>query len=1105
MKTLLVVALLSSVLFSSIGHTNNIDPDFAIDPASPSIDGNITPDDVLRTGPTVFQQGTGLGLQDDFFSGVFDNLNALSYGQDPVTRPPPGKDLPIYFSVDRVAVGLSNTDVNTEAQPGNEEASGDVFVTQFPGGAGTNHQFIDEEELGLIPGFFGDDLDALELDTKPSPYFYFSVDGLSVSLDWTDLWASTGAGDVVQYADGESQIGLLSDDDIDALILFDLNLDNIATPGVDLALFSLSTFSPSTFTFTGNAYAPGVQGSLSPSDILFTDFTGNFSLWAAADDVGLRADDELNALDTIPEPGTFVLVAVGLVFLVRRGKMVKRQMDTAVLRTLPLLLILALSPVVNGADDTDRHFAGFSPPVAGSGAMLTFKPDIVNDQTFSWASSDFILGEINTNFISASKWLVFGANPTRVVFEGGGDAATFKGNVIFEPYNRAVVDVVKGGRRVRYLLKLSTCTIRVFRDLPRWTDPLTDWPEVDGCPRSPRYTFGENRVISVEVARDDTSLNSILVEVENKSTNAIVEITADLMGDVYRNRVTDEDLFLSDVTMETGNGDFIHTREEDVLVFRVKDQPTCLTNWIVDRGEGAATSPRDDDQPATGIWDWLFGNRHKGIPNLMAGSAEVFMEGVTSFGPPTTNWWDVGRDLISDDMGPFIMDAGANNPKDREADVLYIAAHSNSRGRLWSYDGRIGAVGDWFLHFDPLVDLDSGQDWNEDLDWAILDSCQTLSNVPRGTPPIRAYQKWVRALNGSPRRAHGLLGFHGKAPGNTNSIIQGWSDATSRGTKIVAAWIRAARSEPWAVLYISRNAPDSVHSMQRDPCPDDGFIYRAFGGAQSQRKKIGPDGKFIPTRAAEGPESPDAADIPYVDEMFGGQCRSTVDLSSGSEGEAPRLLIERNEILTHTSDFTLNADGIYEKVLDLGVDDTNPNTLDNDTVKSLVQAELENGFSNVPSSLQITQVLEDEVVELDSVGNIVSIRNSSYEVLLDQLFTLSSGATLPIFNSGGRARLMPDGTIEYVEMAYYEVVTTGSVNSLLTLRDSAESAAQQFLIDYPEWPCLLTDSFLYYGSATPVGGKLEVRPVQITEFLEGKVVVYVDAISGDVLEIDSKL
>jgi len=320
MYKLLLTILISIVFAPSLSQATTVSPDFAIDPASPSIDGNITPDDVLISGPAVLQQGTGLTLEDDFFSGFFDNLNALSYGQDPVTRPPPGKDLSIYFSVDRVAIGLPGSAVNTEAAPGNEQAAGDVFVTPLPGASGTNFQFIDEESLGLIQGFFGDDLDALELDTAPSPYFYFSVDGLSPSLDWTDLWASTGNGDIFQYADGESLIGLLDDDDIDALILFDMNQDNVATPGVDLALFSLSSFSPSTFTATGNPYIPGLQEFLSPADILFTDFSGSFSLWTAAGDIGLDEYDELNALDTVPEPGILVLIGTGLLGLMVTSK-----------------------------------------------------------------------------------------------------------------------------------------------------------------------------------------------------------------------------------------------------------------------------------------------------------------------------------------------------------------------------------------------------------------------------------------------------------------------------------------------------------------------------------------------------------------------------------------------------------------------------------------------------------------------------------------------------------------------------------------------------------------------------------------------------------------
>lgn len=290
MKKVIFATFVIIILNPLIGGAVLIEPKFSIDPASPAIDGNITPDDVLVAGPTVHTQGRDLGLQDDFFSGFYDNLNALSYGQDPIMNP-------LFFSVDRVAVGLPGSDVHDQAKPGVEEAAGDVYTTLPP--FGSNSLFIDEQQLGLIPGFFGDDLDALELDSEPNPYTYFSVDYLSATVDWTDIWVSTGNGDIEQYADGETQIGLLPEDDLDALALWDVFEPGTLNPGIDKALFSISTFSASAFTV------------VSPADILFTDFTGNFSLWASAADIGLRFDDEVDALDTVPEPATITLMAIG--------------------------------------------------------------------------------------------------------------------------------------------------------------------------------------------------------------------------------------------------------------------------------------------------------------------------------------------------------------------------------------------------------------------------------------------------------------------------------------------------------------------------------------------------------------------------------------------------------------------------------------------------------------------------------------------------------------------------------------------------------------------------------------------------------------------------
>lgn len=289
---------------------------FSIDPASPSIEGSLTPDDVLVEGPAVFIEGTELGLIDEFFDGFFDNLNALSYGKDPIKNP-------LYFSVDRVAIGLPDTDVHAESEGG--DAAGDVYKTLPP--FGNNSLVIDEEKLGLEGGFFGDDLDALDLDTPAAPeLIYFSVDYLSFpNLEFQDdILVSERDGTFYQYADGAGNIGIDEEDDLDALILWDVVNPGQLDPGIDMALFSLNTFSPSTFTFTGNEYIPGVKEHLSPADVLFTNFTGSFSLWASAPDIGLFPDDELDALDTIPvpEPSAVlgILVASGLGMIGRNKK-----------------------------------------------------------------------------------------------------------------------------------------------------------------------------------------------------------------------------------------------------------------------------------------------------------------------------------------------------------------------------------------------------------------------------------------------------------------------------------------------------------------------------------------------------------------------------------------------------------------------------------------------------------------------------------------------------------------------------------------------------------------------------------------------------------------
>jgi hypothetical protein len=266
-------------------------PKFSLDPASPSIDGNITPDDILIPGPNVLIQGRTLGLRDNFFAGDFDNLDVISFGLDPITTP-------VFFSVDRVAVGQPGSSVFLEAQPGSADAAGDVYQALPP--VRSNFLVLDEEDLGLQHGFFGDDIDGLERDSDPGSGIYFSIDSLSAS---NGFGSGALANDIFLnqfgsvFASGEDDIGLLPDDDLDALVLDDFDNHGVLDPGIDKALFSLSKFSPSV-----------LSGNFSPGDILITHFTGSFSIFAHAEDIGLRHDDELDALDTVPEPGDLVWI-----------------------------------------------------------------------------------------------------------------------------------------------------------------------------------------------------------------------------------------------------------------------------------------------------------------------------------------------------------------------------------------------------------------------------------------------------------------------------------------------------------------------------------------------------------------------------------------------------------------------------------------------------------------------------------------------------------------------------------------------------------------------------------------------------------------------------
>lgn len=316
------IRILATFLVASVvhvAHAQLIVDAVSLDPASPSLPQHSRkPGDLfVPPGFNLLQAGTSLGLQGNFPSAAYDNLNAASLGDDYISAA-------VYFSVDRLTLGRPGTAV--AAAVSMDSAAGAIFRSDFamPG----NSLSFTPQDLGLQAGFFGDDLNALVGRVGSPPMaarYYFSIDALSASVVTTgnaladNILTSTATGTWSSFANGEVSMGLQAGDDMDALLLVDRGIVGTMEPGIDFAVFSLSPASPSTFTASGQTYEAGTAGRLSPADLLYTQFQGTFQLYQPASQLGLFPADNVNAL-AVPEPGIFAMAWSLLLLLLYRTK-----------------------------------------------------------------------------------------------------------------------------------------------------------------------------------------------------------------------------------------------------------------------------------------------------------------------------------------------------------------------------------------------------------------------------------------------------------------------------------------------------------------------------------------------------------------------------------------------------------------------------------------------------------------------------------------------------------------------------------------------------------------------------------------------------------------
>lgn len=384
-------------------------------------------------------------------------------------------------------------------------------------------------------------------------------------------------------------------------------------------------------------------------------------------------------------------------------------------------------------------------------------------------------------------------------------------------------------------IKVTVVEVELFRD-SSYSQVLDDWPKDGDLLRSPKYMFGEDDPIYVQVYNLGTDpqtaelvYNFVKVTSESDPTG-IITLTLTETGvdtQIFRNTV-DELLYLSDSTSQTGSGDKIEVIGEEVLTFWLRIQPgtdnycTCKT-VMVDRGEVAAVD---------------------GTPTLDAAEFNDVM--VSSY-----NWFSEG--LYDKNHDKALGDDDKCVELGNKVDFMYIAGHC-LRGdpdypptRIYAVDNTYGLKNHGSS--DNLQVADVGT-WARELDWLVLACCSTCYiDYDTMTGPGT---EWVGTMDDG-GLTHGIMGYQYGAPGGstptTDVELADEFVSALNIKKVKDAWIDTNFAHKWATsnhiysplyavsIFRSENVNDRVGSIStqyitRDLSEDNFTYYEIYWETQ---------------------------------------------------------------------------------------------------------------------------------------------------------------------------------------------------------------------------------------------------------------------------------
>ncbi len=336
-------------------------------------------------------------------------------------------------------------------------------------------------------------------------------------------------------------------------------------------------------------------------------------------------------------------------------------------------------------------------------------------------------------------------------------------------------------------VKVTVVHVELFIDAG-YTQPLVDWPKEGDLLRSPKYMFGEDNPIYVQVK--NIGKDPDVVEDFNEAVVAISQSSGYIYTDlketgadtqIFRNSIADRGELLYPFTNDiddypaTMDPDRIKVMNEEVLYFYLSIPPGNTSNYkwsddvMVDRAEVAAVD---------------------GTPTLDA--AEFHNDMLSNHDWFSNGLYDKNH---AKHLGDDDMCVGLGN----NADFMYIAGHcwsGDNPTRIYAVDNTYGLKSHYSSQNLQVADVDT---WARELDWLLLACCSTCKiDYDTKTGPGT---EWVGTMDDG-GLTHGIMGYQYGAPGGTTpttdvQLADEFVSALSNKT-VKDAWIDTNFAHKWA-------------------------------------------------------------------------------------------------------------------------------------------------------------------------------------------------------------------------------------------------------------------------------------------------------------------